>query len=50
VEREGFQASQVEAVERFAFYEKIQVASLIVQTGESTAFGNAMFCKGVIVL
>jgi L-fucose mutarotase len=50
VEREGFQASQVEAVERFAFYEKIQAASLIVQTGEGTAFGNAMFCKGVIVL
>jgi L-fucose mutarotase len=47
---EGFQASQVEAVERFAFYEKIKAASLIVQTGEGTAFGNAMFCKGVILL
>jgi L-fucose mutarotase len=40
----------VEAVERFAFYEKIKAASLIVQTGEVTAFGNAMFCKGVILL
>ena len=47
---EGFQASQVEAVERYAFYDKIKGASLIVQTGEATAFGNALFCKGVILL
>lgn len=47
---EGFQTTQVEAVERFAFYDKIKGASLIVQTGEVTAFGNAMFCKGVILL
>lgn len=47
---EGFQEAQVEAVERFAFYDKIKAASLIVQTGEGTAFGNAMFCKGVILL
>ncbi len=40
----------VEAVERYAFYEKIKAASLIVQTGEGTAYGNAMFCKGVILL
>jgi L-fucose mutarotase len=36
-------------LERFAFYERIRVASLIVQTGESTAYGNALFCKGVIL-
>ncbi len=47
---EGFQAAQVEAVERFAFYEKVKAASLIVQTGEGTAFGNALLCKGVILL
>jgi L-fucose mutarotase len=47
---EGFQATQVEAVERFAFYERIRGASLLVQTGEGTAFGNALFCKGVILL
>ena len=50
VEQEGFSAPQVEAVERYAFYEKIKGASLIVQTGEGTAYGNAMFCKGVILL
>jgi L-fucose mutarotase len=47
---EGFQPEQVEAVERYAFYEKIKAASLIVQSGEGTAYGNALFCKGVILL
>ena len=50
VEQEGLSATQVEAVERYAFYEKIKAASLIVQTGEGTAYGNALFCKGVILL
>ena len=47
---EGFHPEQVEAVERYAFYEKIKAASLIVQSGEGTAYGNALFCKGVILL
>lgn len=47
--QEGRQASAVEAVERFAFYDKIGGASLIVQSGEATAYGNALFCKGVIL-
>lgn len=47
---EGFKPEQVEPVERFAFYEKIKGASLIVQSGEGTAYGNALFCKGVILL
>ncbi len=47
---EGFTAEQVEPVERYAFYEKIKGASLIVQSGEGTAYGNALFCKGVILL
>jgi len=46
----GLSDAQVQAVERYAFYEKIKGASLIVQTGEGTAYGNAMFCKGVILL
>ena len=37
------------SLERFAFYDKIGGASLIVQSGEATAYGNAMFCKGVIL-
>ena len=49
LEEHGLPDTQVEAVERFAFYEKIKSASLIVQTGEGTAFGNALLCKGVIL-
>lgn len=47
---EGFKPEQVEPVERYAFYEKIKGASLIVQSGEGTAYGNALFCKGVILV
>ena len=49
LEEQGLPETQVEAVERYAFYEKIKSASLLVQTGEGTAFGNAMLCKGVIL-
>ena len=49
VVREGWSAERVEGVERFAFYDKIKGASLIIQSGEVTAYGNAMFCKGVIL-
>ena len=44
---EGWTAKRVEGIERFAFYDKIKGASLIIQSGEATAYGNAMFCKGV---
>ena len=47
--KEGVPEARVEGVERFAFYDKIKGASLIVQSGEATAYGNAMFCKGVIL-
>ena len=50
VNQAGLKPNQIEAVERFAFYEKMKGASLIVQTGEGSAYGNAMFCKGVILL
>jgi len=46
---EGLKPHQVEPVERYAFYEKIKGASLLIQSGEGTAYGNAMFCKGVIL-
>ncbi len=46
---EGLAPEQVEAIERFAFYERIAGASLIVQSGEATAYGNAILCKGVIL-
>jgi L-fucose mutarotase len=46
---DGLPGEKIEPVERFAFYDKIKGASLIVQSGEATAYGNAMFCKGVIL-
>ena len=46
---QGLPTERVEGVERYAFYDKIRGASLIVQSGEATAYGNAMFCKGVIL-
>jgi L-fucose mutarotase len=46
---EGLAAEQVEAIERYAFYDRVRGASLIVQSGEVTAFGNAILCKGVIL-
>ena len=45
----GLPAEKVEPIERFAFYDRVRQASLIVQTGEATAYGNAMFAKGVIL-
>jgi L-fucose mutarotase len=45
----GVSEDRVEAVERYAFYDKIRGASVLVQSGEATAYGNAMFCKGVIL-
>lgn len=45
----GLADERIEAVERFAFYDKIRAASVLVQSGEATAYGNAMFCKGVIL-
>ena len=41
-------ARKVEAIERHEFYRRIEGASLIVQSGEPTAYGNAILCKGVI--
>ena len=45
----GLLPAMVEPVERFAFYERVRGASLVVQTGEATAYGNALFAKGVIL-
>ncbi len=49
LEEQGVPSARVEPVERFAFYDKVRGASLIVQSGETTAYGNAMYCKGVIL-
>jgi L-fucose mutarotase len=46
---EGVESHRIEAIERYAFYERMQRTSVIVQTGEGTAFGNGLLCKGVII-
>lgn len=40
--------AQCEAVERFAFYERVKRAYAIVQTGELQPFANFLFKKGVL--
>ncbi len=42
------EAAQCEAVERFAFYERVRGAFAIVLTGESQPYGNFLFKKGVL--
>lgn len=41
-------SAQCEAVERFAFYERVRSAFAIVHTGELQPFANFIFKKGVI--
>ncbi len=48
--KEGIPLKRIEAVERFAFYDRVKAASLIVQCGEGSAYGNALFAKGVILI
>jgi L-fucose mutarotase len=40
---------QIEAVERFAFYERVRTCRVIVQSGDLRAYGNFIFTKGVIL-
>ncbi len=44
----GAAAEQCEAVERFAFYERVRGAYAIVQTGELQPYANFLFSKGVL--
>ncbi|WP_047390906.1 RbsD/FucU family protein [Chitinibacter sp. ZOR0017] len=48
VEQGHVQAQQVEAIERFAFYERVKQAYAIVLTGELQPYGNFILKKGVI--
>ncbi len=41
-------ALQAQAVERFAFYERVKTAFVIVQTGELAPYANFIFKKGVL--
>jgi len=40
--------AQCEAIERFAFYDRVKRAHAIVQTGELQPYANFIFKKGVI--
>ena len=45
----GVALDRVQATARHAFYDHVRQASLLVQSGEHTAYGNALMCKGVIL-
>ena len=49
LEGEGWASSgQCEAIERFAFYDRVQKAHAIVMTGDLQPYGNFVLKKGVI--
>lgn len=35
-------------VERFAYYDRVAEASLVIRTGETRGYGNALFRKGLV--
>jgi L-fucose mutarotase len=43
----GLSPQEARMVERFAFYELAKDAELIIRTGETRVYGNALFRKGV---
>ncbi|MEI9995459.1 MAG: RbsD/FucU domain-containing protein [Rhizomicrobium sp.] len=44
----GGYAGAIEAVERFAFYERARAAVAVIATGETRLYGNLILKKGVI--
>lgn len=47
-EASGLPASRMEPVERFAFYDRVRQAYVIVVTGELEPWGNFLLRKGVL--
>lgn len=45
---EAFSAKPLQGLERFAFYERAQSASLLVQSGDLRKYANVLLRKGVI--
>ncbi|MCC6497115.1 MAG: transport protein RbsD/FucU, partial [Propionibacteriaceae bacterium] len=43
----GLELEEARMVERFAFYDLAAQAELIIRTGETRVYGNALFRKGV---
>lgn len=48
IEAAGLTLETTNIVERFAFYDVAAKASLIIRTGETRIYGNAIFRKGVV--
>jgi len=46
--KSGGYAGPIEAIERFAFYERAKAAFAVVATGETRLYGNLILKKGVI--
>jgi L-fucose mutarotase len=40
--------TRAQAIERFAFYQQMSRVSVLIQTGEMSAYGNVLLCKGLI--
>ncbi|MFW5788678.1 MAG: L-fucose mutarotase [Spirochaetota bacterium] len=49
IERQSPDATGIDLVERFAFYERARRAYAIVATGESALYANVILTKGVVV-
>lgn len=47
IDRHAPGAPQIAYIERFAFYERARTAFAVVQTGETTKYGNIILKKGV---
>ena len=45
--RAGYGWAKIGRLERFAFYERVKKAFLVVQTGETRKYGNLILRKGV---
>ncbi len=48
IEAAGLTLQATNLVERFAFYDRAAEAVLIIRTGETRIYGNALFRKGVV--
>lgn len=40
--------AQIEPIERFAFYDRVMAAQVIVQTGDLRPYANFLFSKGLV--
>ena len=45
-----YETTQIEFLERFAFYERAKTAYAVVATGESAIYANVILKKGVVIV